>query len=78
MRTQLGCWQVNVIYSERVTDISGGKCQVPSQGIFLYGQALFHCSLGAAKSLGYSFIFGKEQGYDQEKEESKPNPLSCI
>lgn len=51
---------------------------MPSQGTFVYRQALFHCSLGAVKSLCSSSIFGKEQRRDQEKEEAKPNPLSCI
>lgn len=35
-------------------------------------------ALGAAKSLSVSFIFGKDQGHDQQKEEAKPNPPSCI
>lgn len=36
----------------------------------------FSTALGAGKSLGFSFIFGKVWG--REKEETKPNPLSCI
>lgn len=60
-------------YSEKKNRYFGGEV-----AHIVYGQALSHPSLAAASFLGFSFILGKEQGHDQEKEEAKPNPPSCI